>query len=266
MHIRPMTQGGFEAVDASSRTAALWQCLHSARDFFSAFLAVPPQNLACVPFHSAHLSFCLLTATRLMFLGEGGGERASVRRERGTSKNEGLGAAGSGDTMPDDPDWNAALAREAVALDAICDRIADFFDEADRICVSLGRRVRYLTPEKSILAMYRDRIRWIRDWYVHRTRPGLRQAPRSSTSGRRGEDGSGRGVGGGASSLKDAAGSELGSGGGPTGSRITAPLGQPMDVDYSASGQVAMASELDEGFWQAMVDWGWNVGMDLMDV
>lgn len=236
-----------------ARTAALWQCLNSARDFFSAYLAIPPQNLPCMPFHSVHLSFCVVTATRLLFLGD-----ESV-----------------GGNPTADPDWNPLLARESMNLEAIYGRLCDFFGEADRVCAGLGRRVRYLDQERSILIMFRDKIRWMRDWYVGRTRSPAQGLYGQSYPTHRAEEDQGRGAsnggggggGGGMTSSKDAAGEgHLGSGDGPRssvagGSSIpNSGHGQPMDIDY------AMPGELDEGFWQAMFDWGWNGGMDLMDV
>lgn len=203
----------YDPSEATARTSALWQCLHSAREFFSAFLSIPPQNLICVPFQSTHLSFCLVTMVQLLFL------------------------VGNNDNS----DWDPALARQAVDFETICLRVGDLFDEADKISASLGKRARYIhageqqqernttmTTTRSVMGIHRDKVRWIRNWYMARagatftTEQGERER---ETTTQRGDN-----------VMKD--------GGGDT---------QPMDVD---EGVQPAQYELDDGFWQAMFDWG----------
>lgn len=271
IYLRSNSLGDYEPSEGTSRTAALWQCLNSARDFFSAFLVIPPQNLACMPFLSVQLSFGVLTVTRLLCLGDDGAD----------------GSAGNSD-------WNSSLAREAVNLDAIYTRLADFFDEADKICIGLGRRVRYLNQERSVLAMYRDKIRWLRNWYVGRARSGAQASSYPTFPSYRAENDQDRERGadcasGGGATSKDGIRDHLGPGGGlhssssssnnsnsnsaAGGSSIPAAHGQPMDVDYAgvssvhaAAAAAGMPGDLDDGFWQAMFDWGWNGGLDMMEV
>lgn len=251
IYIRANPTTGYDPSEGTARTAALWQCLNSARDFFSAYLVIPPQNLPCMPFHGAHLSFCVVTAARLLFLGDE--------------------ASPGGSNSHGDPDWNSSLAREALNLEAVCVRIGDFFDEADKICVGLGRRARYVDHERTSLGSYRDKVRWIRNWYVGRTRSSAQGAAYPSYSNYRPEDGrGGRSAGGGNDALsKDPGVDALGSGGGSStgGSNLATAHGQTMDVDsYEMPPQATMPGELDDGFWQAMFELGWNGGMDLMDV
>lgn len=250
------------AGDPTARTSALWACLDAARDFFAAYTAIPTQNLVCIPFHSAHLSFTMVTASRLLFLGD----------ETAGSNN------------PRDPDWAVSVARDHLALDAQLARLAEFFDEADRLATGLGRRGRYVDADKSVLGMYRERVRWIRSWYLGRT-AGRPPPPPGGAAGEGPWPGpylhdarsSGRreGAAGGGDLAKDVAG---GSGGGagtvdPGGSGINAQAqqgggggGQAMDVDYGIPSQLMMPGELDETFWQAMFDMSGGSGVDWMDV
>lgn len=162
IYIRSASSTSYDPSEATARTSALWQCLHAARDFFSAYLSIPPQHLICIPFQSTHFSFCLVTLVRLLFLGDD-----HVTRGGGN-----------------DPEWNPTLARQSVDFETICLRVGDLCDEADKIASSLGRRARYVDPERSVLGMYRDKIRWIRNWYTGRIRPGSASYPSFSDGSR----------------------------------------------------------------------------------
>ena len=249
---------GCEAGDPNARTSALWACLSSAREFFSAYMAIPPQNLVCMPFHSAHISFAIVTASRLLFLGD----------EASPPNN------------PRDPDWVVSMARDHLNLDAVCARLAEFFDEADRLATGLGRRGRYVDGERSVLGMFRDKVRWIRSWYLGRTRPGTREGypgPYPQDPRFRGDAAGGdaakdaASVGGGGARTAEAGGSNAppqGAGGGGAGGGGGGGRGaQAMDVDYGIPSQLLMPGELDETFWQAMFDLsGSGSGVDWMDV
>lgn len=137
LHIRPPTS-------SPTRTTALWTSLNAARDFFAAYTALPPHNLPCMPFHSAHLSFCIITTVRLLYPSDSSA----------------------------DPDWTPSVAREAAAFEDVLDRLGGFFDEADRSCAGGQRRTRYIDQDRTVLGMHRDKIRWIREWCVARARPG----------------------------------------------------------------------------------------------
>lgn len=253
---------GCEAGDPTARTSALWACLSSAREFFSAYMAIPPQNLVCMPFHSAHISFAIVTASRLLFLGD----------EASPSSSSSSAATGNNNN-PRDPDWVVSMARDHFNLDAVCARLAEFFDEADRLATGLGRRGRYVDGERSVLGMFRDKVRWIRSWYLGRTRPGTREG----YPGPYPQDPRFRGDAAGDAAAKDAAGVSGGGGAGTAdagGSSSSAPGGggggggQAMDVDYAIPSQLLMPGELDETFWQAMFDMSGSggSGVDWMDV
>lgn len=204
-----------------------------------------------MPFYGAHISFAIVTASRLLFLGD---EAPTPNSQR-------------------DPDWVVSMARDHFNLDAVCARLAEFFDEADRLATGLGRRGRYIDGERSVLGMFRDKVRWIRSWYLGRTRPGTRegypgpypQDPRfrGEAAGDAAAKDAASGVGGGGAGTAESGGgnaSAQGSGGG---------AGQAMDVDYAIPSQLPMPGELDETFWQAMFDLsgsGSGGGMDWMDV
>lgn len=224
---------GYDAAEPNARTTALWTCLTSTRDFFSAFLSIPPQNFLCTPFHSAHISFVVATASRLLFLGDDA-----------TSPNSNR-----------DPDWAVSVARDYLNFDATCSRLAEYYDEVEKVTAALGRRGRYSENEKSVLNTFRDKLRWIRDWYLARTRHGMGDV----YSGTYPHDvGRGSGDGGMAGASKDGAGGETSrqhppAGGDTGGSNIstTAQGGQPMDLDL---GPFMMPGELDDAFWQVMFD------------
>lgn len=234
IYIRSTSSTGYDPSEATARTSALWQCLHSAREFFSAYLSIPPQHLICVPFHTTHLSFCLVTIVRLLFLG-------------GDDSTQGSNVRG-------DPDWNPTLARQSVDFETICLRVSDLFDEADKISASLGgRRARYLDQERSTMGIHRDKVRWIRSWYAGRIHQGTYPFADGSheTAQRRSAGG-----GGNLTIVKD--GSE---------GEAQAPGDQPMDVDYGdQQAHYAVPGELDDGFWQAMFDWGCNGPLEAVNV
>lgn len=245
IYIRSVSRASsYDVAESNSRTSALWTCLTSARDFFSAFMVIPPQNLLCTPFHSAHVSFMIVTASRLLFLGD----------ENSTPNN------------PRDPDWAVSVARDHLNFDAICARLAEFYDEADRTTTGLGRRGRYVDSDKSVLSSFRDKIRWIRNWYIGRSRPGASEG----FVGVYPQDPKERGPGNGdmTASSKDGAGGDSmrphatgGSGGAQGGSNLsTSQGGQAMDIDYAGlQGPFMMPGELDDSFWQAMFDMNGSV-------
>lgn len=241
IYIRSISRASaYDAAECNARTSALWTCLTAARDFFSAFMVIPPQNLLCTPFHSAHVSFIIVTASRLLFLGD---ENTSPNSTR-------------------DPDWAVSVARDNFNFEAICSRLAEFYDEADRVTTGLGRRGRYVDNDRSVLCLFRDKVRWIRNWYLARTRPGTEPFPGTYPHS------SGRGSVSGDMSVasKDGAGGKTP---GPNatggGSNITtAQGGQAMDLDYgSLHPQFMMPGELDDSFWQTMLDM--NGGLAWLD-
>lgn len=173
----------------------------------------------------------IVTASRLLFLGD---ETTSPNTAR-------------------DPDWAVSVARDILNFDAICTRLGEFYDEADRVTTGLGRRGRYVDGDRSVLCLFRDKARWIRNWYLARTRPGTELFPGTypHTSGR------GSVSGDVSAASKDGAGGKTSAPSAPGGgSNIpTGQGGQAMDLDYGGlHGQFMMPGELDDSFWQAMLD------------
>lgn len=243
IYIRSISRASaYDAAECNARTSALWTCLTAARDFFSAFMVIPPQNLLCTPFHSAHVSFMIVTASRLLFLGD---ETTTPNSTR-------------------DPDWAVSVARDNLNFEATCARLSEFYDQADRATTGLGRRGRYVDNERSVLCLFRDKVRWIRNWYLARTRPGTQPFPGAYPQEPRGRP---SGSGDVSSASKDGAGGHtMGSNapGGGGSNMPTAQGGQAMDLDYSGlQGQFMMPGELDDSFWQAMLDM--NGGIEWLD-
>lgn len=203
LHIRLSTP-------SPNRTTALWICLNAARDFFTSYTAIPPHNLTCMPFHSAHLSFCIVTTVRLLYSLDKSG----------------------------DPDWSPSVAREATAFEGILDKLGAFFDEADRSCAAGQRRARYFEQDRSVLSMYREKLRWIREWCGARARPDTRRFSHGTGQPQpfyRGEEADG--------AVRTAAGGENG--------------GTAMEVEYS-NGAQAQEQISDDGFWEALFEWNWS--------
>lgn len=168
------------------RTEALWNCLQAAKDFFKTFAAIPTDSLGSLAFGpTVGLSFMIVTASRLLLL--------------------------------DDSDWDLDVARRSFDFGLLCEHLADRYEEAENISQTLARKRRIL-EDRSLLTLYRDKLRWIRHWFASKMPDPLRR------------DG-----------LKDAAAS-IGAAGG----------GQAMELDQQAS--LLQPGELDEGFWQALMD------------
>lgn len=190
--------------DGLWRTEALWYCLQSLKDYFAAFLAVPTELLLACPFVlRCPLAFSLVTATRLLLLA--------------------------------DSDWDGSLARKEFDLADICYRAAERFDAVDRIGSSpppspplrgchadgagrrrLGLKKQYLDDRTSVLMSFRDKLRWVRSWYLSK---GLHETTASSSSS--------------------------GEVGAPNGARAAEFDGDPMLLSSPA---------LDESFWQFLLN------------
>ncbi|PSR82105.1 hypothetical protein BD289DRAFT_484068 [Coniella lustricola] len=269
--------------DPAQRTAALWQCLSSARDFFTAYAAIPTQNFPCMPFQNMHIAFCLVTTCKLLFLGDepsgtsfavaaAAAAPSSSNSMHNTNNNNSSFPATVGGGSGTDPDWNPCLAREAVDFDAICVKIREVWESVERLPAALGRSMRFISPEKTVIAAYKDKIQWMREWYATRTRPRQQHHhPQQQQQQQQQQDASlGLGVGdfrrdnnrgGMMMSERQKAGTAMGIG--VNGSSGYAQ-GDAMDIDYGVSGM--MPGALDDTFWQVMLDWSWNPPMDLVEV
>lgn len=211
--------------EAGARTEALWQCLTSARDFFTAYTAMPAHNVVSMPFIGAHLAFTVVTTSRLLFL-------------------------------DNDTDWEASVAKRMFDFTAVAARLSDFFNEADHVAMSLGRRRRFVDVDRSVLGMYRDKMKWIGQWYLSKTSQIQQQHPGNfphdpndmGPNNRVHADGRGNG---------GLAPKGLHPGSGAQGSNVGGDHGQAMDVDQPGDSQTVneqftiFPGELDEGFWAA---------------
>jgi hypothetical protein len=122
------------------RTEGLWSCLKSANDFLTSFLAIPVDKLGSLPFVViAHLSFAIVTCSRLLFL--------------------------------EDSDWDVKLARRSLNLVGIVARLEETFQAAEVSQTSQGtsrkmkRKRKFVDDNESMLSRYAERMRWIRHWY-----------------------------------------------------------------------------------------------------
>lgn len=130
------------AGDWTHRTEALGQCLQGIVMFFDAYLSIPDEDLACLPLSaSTHLSFAIATASRLLFL--------------------------------DDPNWDVQLAREMLDVPALAQRLGNHFQDADLASASQNpnRKRRLRDDGRSIMSTYREKITWIRRWYLSKVAP-----------------------------------------------------------------------------------------------
>ncbi|EFX05985.1 fungal transcriptional regulatory protein [Grosmannia clavigera kw1407] len=151
-----------DPADAAERTACLWNCLQALRDFFEAQASIPIDILGRLPFSAAtHLAFAVATSMRLLFL-------------------------------LDDPDWDVVRARRSLDFVAITLRLeehfqaAEDFEDAPANTQGLGRKKRYLSDDnRAVLAIFRDKMRWIRLWYASRLpmeQRGMTDAAATSTA------------------------------------------------------------------------------------
>lgn len=175
-----------EPTATAYRTEALWNCLQAAKDFLKTFAAIPTDSLGSLPFGpTVGLSFMIVTASRLLLL--------------------------------DDSDWDLGVARRHCDFGLLCGQLADRYEEAESISLTLGRKKRIL-EDRSLLTLYRDKLRWIRHWFLSKLPDPLQHDGSKQTA------------------------ASIGAAGG----------GQAMELDQQAS--ILQPGELDEGFWQALMD------------
>jgi len=137
-----MRPGTSDTSDGVRRTEALWHCLQSLNDFFKSLLSIPLETLSMMPFVlTTFVSFSLVTASRLLFL--------------------------------DDADWNVRQARRNLDFIGFTADMADRFAAAEQSEASQSinearnrRKRKFVNDTQSMAGMYRDKIRWIRQWYM----------------------------------------------------------------------------------------------------
>lgn len=238
----PQTMNTLDAVDAAERTACLWSCLQALRDFFEAQTDIPADVLGRLPFTaSTHLTFAIVTSMRLLFL-------------------------------LDDPEWDVVRARRSLDFVAVTLRLEEQFQAADELehnpadTHGLGRKKRYLSEDsRAVLAMFRDKMRWIRLWYSSKLpmeQRGMADAAATSTAPST------------ATGAATGAATPLSAGAGSDAAGLPSLLPMPpflpprpqsgqqpgsfMDVD--GTGAVSSSDEYDVMFWQSIftVDGPWD--------
>lgn len=129
--------------DAARRTEFLWSCLEAIGHYFTAFLVIPVDQLETLPLTTiAHTSFVIVTATRLLLL--------------------------------EDPAWDSSVARKSLDLAASIFSLEQRFQAAAvdaaageaRVAGRRERNIRYDDESRSLAAALRDKMRWVRQWYL----------------------------------------------------------------------------------------------------
>jgi hypothetical protein len=84
----------------------------------------------------AHMSICIVTMSRLLVL--------------------------------EDPAWDLALARRSFDLAVVTQRLEERFQAADwaEVAQAAVRKRKYMDNDRTMTATYRDKLRWIRNWYL----------------------------------------------------------------------------------------------------
>lgn len=115
----------------------MWCCLEFVKETLHAYASTPVVDLSYLPFNTyCHMTFALMTATRLVIL--------------------------------QDPDWNSKLAGESLDFAALTQRLSDVCDQADSVAITeeWRRKRKYVNDTLSVMSMHRDKLRWIRSWYL----------------------------------------------------------------------------------------------------
>ncbi|KAK3400372.1 hypothetical protein B0T20DRAFT_182940 [Sordaria brevicollis] len=125
------------SLDGIRKSEAMWCCLEFVKETLNAYASTPVVDLSYLPFNTyCHMSFALMTATRLVIL--------------------------------QDPDWNSKLAAESLDFAALIQRLSDVCGQADSIAIAeeWRRKRKYINDTLSVMSMHRDKLRWIRSWYL----------------------------------------------------------------------------------------------------
>ncbi|KAK3323778.1 hypothetical protein B0T19DRAFT_213497 [Cercophora scortea] len=117
------------------RSEALSCCLDAIKAVFESHAAIPLPELTYLPFPVySHFTFSVVSATRLLFLS--------------------------------DSDWNRQLACRSLDFPTVTQRLSDRCEKADDWSVGeeWRRKRRFVDDARSVMAMYRDKLRWIGSW------------------------------------------------------------------------------------------------------
>ncbi|KAK3688243.1 hypothetical protein B0T22DRAFT_148598 [Podospora appendiculata] len=117
------------------RSEALCCCLDAIKAFFESYAAIPLPELTYLPFPVySHFTFSVVSATRLLFLS--------------------------------DSDWNRQLACRSLDFPTIIQSLSDRCEKADDWSVGeeWRRKRKFVDDARSVMAMHRDKLRWIGSW------------------------------------------------------------------------------------------------------
>lgn len=150
VYMRP-SSGSHDLQASSRRTEVLSSCLQSIKDFFAVYASVPLDSLGAMPLvPTAYMAFAVVTSSRILLL--------------------------------DDSDWKVSLARLNFDFGAVCQHLGERFEQADCLAQSLGRRRKFDSDvDESVLAAYRAKIMWIRQWY--QVKASTEAGPAANTAG-----------------------------------------------------------------------------------
>lgn len=132
-----MTSSSVSSVDGIRKSEAMWCCLDAVKASLDVYASYPVADLSYLPFNTyCHMTFALITAARLVIL--------------------------------QDPDWNNKLAGESLDFAGITQRLSERCDQADNMAIAeeWRRKRKYVNDTLSVMTMHRDKLRWIRSWYL----------------------------------------------------------------------------------------------------
>ncbi|KAK3502813.1 hypothetical protein B0T13DRAFT_181768 [Neurospora crassa] len=145
-----MASSPVSSLDGIRKSEAMWCCVDAVKATLDLYASVPVADLSYLPFNTyCHMTFSLITATRLVVL--------------------------------QDPDWNSKLAGESLDFAGITQRISDRCDQADTVAIAeeWRRKRKYVNDTVSVMSMHRNKLRWIRSWYLSKTAAPNPAAPES---------------------------------------------------------------------------------------
>lgn len=145
-----MASSPISSIDGIRKSEAMWCCLDAVKATLDVYASIPVADLSYLPFNTyCHMTFSLITATRLVVL--------------------------------QDPDWNSKLAGESLEFAGITQRISDRCDQADTVAIAeeWRRKRKYVNDTVSVMSMHRNKLRWIRSWYLSKTAAPNPAAPES---------------------------------------------------------------------------------------
>ena len=121
----------------TGRSDILWRALEANKNFFTAWMVIPLDMVSQLPFPiQSQLSFAIVTSSRLLALS--------------------------------DTNWDAAAARKEFDMTVLTERLAAFYDEADRVSSLNPCKRKFWDDTRSMMRVVSEKLRWIGTWYSSR--------------------------------------------------------------------------------------------------